>query len=51
MIHMKRWIALFLVLAFVVVSTVTTVISLGSYCLTSDGGNTTALPKKDVVNR
>ena len=34
-----------LVVAFLFVSIVTTVRSLGSYCLTSDGGDTTHLPK------
>lgn len=34
-----------LVIAFLFVSVVTTVRSLGSYCLTSNGGDTTTLPK------
>lgn len=34
-----------LVVAFLFVSIVTTVRSLGSYCLTSDGGDTTHFPK------
>jgi hypothetical protein len=32
------------VVIFAVVATVTTVVSVGRYCLTSDGGNTAALP-------
>ena len=43
---LNRWmLAGGLVAAFLFVSVVTTVRSLGSYCLTSDGGNTARLPK------
>lgn len=30
---------------FALVATVTTVVSIGRYCITSDGGNTAALPR------
>ena len=33
-----------IVLVFALVATVTTVVSVGRYCITSDGGNTAALP-------
>ena len=39
-----RVVAIAIVLAFLVVTTTTTVISVGRYCLTSDGADTAALP-------
>ena len=40
-----RLVASALVVAFLFVTVVTTVRSLGAYCLTSDGGDTRRLPK------
>ena len=39
-----RAVAVVVLIAFAVVGTVTTVVSLGGYCLTSDGGDTASLP-------
>ncbi|GJM45327.1 MAG: hypothetical protein DHS20C21_21690 [Gemmatimonadota bacterium] len=39
-----RVVAAAIVAAFVFVTTVTTVISVGKYCLTSNGANTATLP-------
>jgi hypothetical protein len=40
-----RVVATALIVVFALVVTVTTVVSLGSYCLTSDGSNTSGLPQ------
>ncbi len=40
-----RVVATALLAVFMLVVTVTTVVSLGSYCLTSDGANTSGLPQ------
>jgi len=40
-----RVVATVVVAVFALVVTVTTVVSLGSYCLTSDGSNTSGLPQ------
>lgn len=40
----RRWVALAIALVFGAVVVVTTTISVGQYCLTSDGGNTRGLP-------
>ncbi|MFQ5848547.1 MAG: hypothetical protein ACE5IQ_12865 [Candidatus Methylomirabilales bacterium] len=40
-----RVVATAVLAVFVLVATVTTVISLGSYCLTSDGSNASGLPQ------
>lgn len=39
-----RVVATAVLAVFILVVTVTTVVSLGSYCLTSDGANTSGLP-------
>jgi hypothetical protein len=41
---MKRTVALVVLLVFGLVVVTTTVVSLGRYCLTSDGGDTRQLP-------
>lgn len=41
---MRRLLAIVLVVALLVVSVVTTVITLGDYCLTTDGGDVRELP-------
>ena len=40
----RRWVALAIAVVFGAVVVVTTTISVGGYCLTSDGGNTRGLP-------
>ncbi len=40
-----RVVATAVLAVFMLVVTVTTVVSLGSYCLTSDGSNTSGLPQ------
>jgi hypothetical protein len=40
-----RVVATVVLAVFALVVTVTTVVSLGAYCLTSDGSNTAALPQ------
>ncbi len=40
-----RVVATALIVIFTLVATVTTVVSLGSYCLTSDGSNASGLPQ------
>ena len=42
---MARVVATALVVVFTLVVAVTTVVSLGAYCLTSDGSNTSGLPQ------
>jgi hypothetical protein len=43
---MKRTVAAIIAVVFALVVVSTTVISLGRYCLTSDGGNTRELPSR-----
>jgi len=40
----QRWAVFTLLILFVAATLVTTTVSLGSYCLTTDGGDTRALP-------
>ena len=40
-----RVVATAVIVVFALVATVTTVVSLGSYCLTSDGSNASRLPQ------
>jgi len=42
---MARVVATAVLALFALVATVTTVVSLGSYCLTSDGSNASGLPQ------
>ena len=43
----QRWLAALLLGGFVFTVVATTVLSLGAYCLTSDGENTRALPYRE----
>jgi hypothetical protein len=43
-----RVVATAMVAVFALVVTVTTVVSLGAYCLTSDGSNTSGLPQSSL---
>ena len=43
-----RVVATAILAVFALVATVTTVVSLGSYCLTSDGSNISGLPQSDL---
>lgn len=40
----QRWAVLAVLVVFATMTLVTTAVSLGSYCLTTDGGDTRALP-------
>ena len=44
-----RMVATAVIIVFTLVVTVTTVVSLGSYCLTSDGSNTSGLPQSYLM--
>jgi hypothetical protein len=45
---MARVVATAVLALFALVATVTTVVSLGSYCLTSDGSNASGLPQRSL---